>query len=117
VTGLRILVAEDDLLIGRLLADVLAGLGHIAIVATTEEAAVREALSWRPDLMVVDASLGDGSGIAAVDQILSVMPMPHIFLTGDPSKVRTVRPDACVLQKPFRQRELREAIDRAVGTR
>lgn len=115
LTGLRILVADDDFLIGRLLGDVLSGLGHVAIVVTTEDDAVQQALSQRPDLMIVDVALGCGSGIDAVDKISRVAPIPHIFLTGDPSTVRAGRPGAVVLQKPFRHRNLVEAIERVIA--
>jgi len=40
--------------------------------------------------------------------------MPHVFVSGDPSRVWLVRPNAIVLQKPFRQRELADAIWRAI---
>jgi len=113
--ALTLLVVEDDALIGRLLVDVLANLGHVAMIVTTEDAAVAAAARYRPDLMIVDVTLGDGNGIAAVDQILSKGPMPHIFVSGDPSKVWAARPDAIVLQKPFRQQDLARAIQRLMG--
>jgi CheY-like chemotaxis protein len=108
-------VAEDDLLIGRLLGDVLDGLGHRTTVVTTEEDAVQQALSQHPDLMIVDVALGSGSGIDAMAKISQQTSIPHIFLTGDPSTVRADCPEAIVLQKPFRQRNLVEAIDRVIA--
>lgn len=112
--ALSILVVEDDALIGKLLVDVLGGLGHVAKLVSTEESAVTAAAQFRPDLMIVDVTLGDGSGIAAIDRILDAGPMPHIFVSGDPSKVWVARPNAIVLQKPFRQKELAQTIGRVL---
>jgi len=113
--ALTLLIVEDDALIGRLLVDVLGNLGHVAMIVTTEDDAVTAAVRYRPDLMIVDVTLGDGCGIAAVDRILRAGPMPHIFVSGDPSKVWAARPDAIVLQKPFRQQGLAQAIQRLMA--
>lgn len=112
---LRILVAEDDAMIGVLLADLLSGMGHACTVAATEAGAVIHAIRYRPDLMIVDAQLGDGSGIAAVDEVLRAGPMPHLFVSGDAFRVTALRPGAVVLQKPFREADLARAIQRAFG--
>jgi CheY-like chemotaxis protein len=115
IEALRILVAEDDAMIGVLLFDLLSGMGHLCIVAATEAAAVIDALRYCPDLMIVDAQLGDGSGIAAVEEILRAGPMPHLFVSGDARQVSSLRPSAVVLQKPFREADLARAIQQAVG--
>jgi two-component system, response regulator PdtaR len=111
---LRILVAEDDAMIGSLLADLLSGMGHTCKIAASEAGAVIDAIRYGPDLMIVDAQLGDGSGIAAVDAILSAGPMPHLFVSGDARRVLALRPDAVVLQKPFREADLVRAMQQAV---
>jgi len=82
---------------------------------TTEEDAVQAALSQHPDLMIVDVALGSGSGLDAMAKISEQASIPHIFLTGDPSIVRADRPGAVVLQKPFRHRNLVEAIERVIA--
>lgn len=112
--ALGILVVEDDALIGRLMVDVLSCLGHVATVASSEDAAVVAAARCLPDLMIVDVGLGNGSGLVAIDRILGAGPMPHFFVSGDPSKVWSARPHAVVLQKPFRQRDLAQAIARVI---
>ena len=113
--ALRVLVVEDDALIGMLLAELLAGMGHdVCAVEATEARAVAAAIRCRPQLMIVDALLGDGSGLAAVDEILSTMPIPHVFVSGDISSVEVLRPDAVVIRKPFREAELSRAMKRAL---
>jgi CheY-like chemotaxis protein len=112
--ALRVLVVDDDALLGLCLAEMLMGIGYdICAIETTEAAAVAAAVKHAPDLMIVDARLRDGSGIAAVEQILRTWPIPYLFVTGDTRSVQEAKPGAVVLQKPFRESELVSAIRRA----
>jgi len=113
---LRVLIVEDDAVIGVLLAELVRGMGHeVCDTAATEAAAVTAAERFAPDLMIVDARLGRGSGIAAVDEILRAWPVAHFFLSGDAEGVRNRRPGAVVVRKPFRIADLARAIDLALA--
>ena len=57
------------------------------------------ALRDRPDLMIVDLQLREGNGLAAVDAILRVAPIPHIVVSGEPTPVK--RASGVRLQRPF----------------
>lgn len=110
----RILVVEDDALIGMYLSEMLVTMGHdVCAVEATEAHAVKAAAQHKPDLMIVDAQLIDGSGVAAVDEILRHGFIPHIFVSGDILKVRALKPSAIVIQKPYRKLDLVRAISRA----
>jgi two-component system, response regulator PdtaR len=112
---LRILVVEDNALIGMLLAEMLEQMGHeVCAVENTEATAVNTALCRGPDLLIVDAQLGDGSGIAAVDEILRFKFTPHFFISGDSQMVQALRPNAVVIQKPFFEPDLARAIRRTL---
>lgn len=112
---LRILLVEDDALIAIVLAEILDDMGHaIAGIEATEAGAVHAAARVRPDLMIVDASLREGSGIDAVATILQSDAIPHVFMSGE--EVPATCPPAVTLQKPFMRRDLARAIDRAMGT-
>jgi CheY-like chemotaxis protein len=114
--ALRVLVVEDNAIIGMLLAGVLAGMGHdVCAIEATEADAVTTATRCGPDLMFVDVQLGDGSGVSAVEKILRTGFVPHVFVSGDTLGVRALRPDAVVIQKPFRESDLARAIQRALG--
>jgi CheY-like chemotaxis protein len=114
--SLRVLVVEDNALIAMLLAQLLDGMGHdVCGTAATEAEAVIAASRHRPDLMIVDASLGPGSGVSAVDKILREGPLAHVFISGDAERVRARKPSAVVLRKPFRKAELASAIDLALA--
>jgi DNA-binding NtrC family response regulator len=114
--ALRVLVVEDDAIIAMLLADIFAGMGHdVCAIEATEAGAVAAAVRCRPDLMIVDARLGDGSGFTAVEEILRTGFVPHVFISGDISTVRARKPGAVAIQKPFDEAVLARAIERALG--
>jgi two-component system, response regulator PdtaR len=113
--ALRIMVVEDEGMIATLLADVLEEMGHeVCAVEATETAAVAVALCCRPEMMIVDARLGEGSGISAVDQILRTAFVPHVFVSGDALRVKQLKPGAVVMQKPFRELDLARAMQSAL---
>jgi CheY-like chemotaxis protein len=117
INALRIMVVEDESVIAFLLAEVLEGMGHkVCAIEATEAGAVAAAIGCRPDLLIVDERLGKGSGVAAVDQILRTWFVPHVFVSGDISRVRRLKPDAVMLPKPYRESDLASAIQRALGT-
>ena len=114
--ALRVLVVEDDALLAMLLAELLASMGHdVCATAATEAEALIAAIRYRPDLMIVDAGLGRGSGVSAVEEILRAGPVAHVFVRGDAESVCRRRPDAIVIRKPFREAELARAIDAALA--
>ena len=84
-------------------------------VEATEADTVKGATKHRPDIMIVDARLGDGSGIAAVDEILRTSSIPHVFASGDTLGVLRQRPRAIVIGKPYNERDLAQAIVRALN--
>jgi CheY-like chemotaxis protein len=113
--ALRVLVIEDDALIAMMLSELLAGMGHdVCATAASEAEAVSAATRYNPDLMIVDARLGRGSGVSAVEEILRAGPLAHLFISGDAETVRVRKPDAVVVRKPFREVDLARAIDMAL---
>jgi CheY-like chemotaxis protein len=114
-TARRILLIDDDTMIAMLLSEMLEEMGHhVGVTAATEAEAVTTAATYKPDLMIVDACLANGSGIGAVDQILKSGFIPHLFISGNIAKVRALRPDAVLLEKPFEERALMRAIASAL---
>lgn len=111
---LRILVVEDDAVMGMLLAELLVNMGHaVCGLAKTEAAAVATAARHRPDLMIVDMQLAEGTGVSAVEAIVRTGPIPHVFMSG--RSLEPVNPDAVVLRKPFREPDLARAIARVLA--
>ena len=112
---LRVLVIEDEVVIGMLLARVLVGMGHQVIsVEGTEQGAVTAAARVRPDLILVDERLRAGSGHAALERILRGGFIPHVWMSGDPLRRTNLAPGVAVLQKPFTEQALGLAIAQVV---
>lgn len=101
-------------MIALFLADLLEGIGH-EVCATVETAAevIAAAAAHRPDLIITDGNLREGSGVAAIKEILRSGFVAHIFVTGDPYRLAT-DPGAIIVQKPFTEHALTRAITRAL---
>ncbi|MBB6251102.1 response regulator [Nitrospirillum iridis] len=113
---LRILLVEDNALISLLLAEMLVDLGHeVCAIETTEAGAVAAAAQLRPDLMIVDAQLGEGSGLGAMATIARQDAIPHLFISGDRAGVQARNPGAVSIQKPFYEADLVRAIQHAIA--
>jgi DNA-binding response OmpR family regulator len=113
--ALRILLVEDDSLIGMFLGMTLEQMGHdVCAIETTEAGAVAAAERFRPDLMIVDAGLSAGDGVDAVVRILAQRPTPYVFASGDTTKVLARFPGSVVIRKPFDDTDLARAIQRAM---
>jgi CheY-like chemotaxis protein len=113
---LRILVVEDDTITGMLLGELLTSMGYdVCAIESTEADAVTAAARCRPDLMIVDVRLGEGSGVSAVEEILRAGPVSHVFVSGDISGVPALTPGTVIIRKPYREPDLAQAIQRAIG--
>ncbi|HLG88994.1 MAG TPA: response regulator [Alphaproteobacteria bacterium] len=114
--ALRIVVVEDDAVIGILLAELLAGMGHdVCAIETTEAGAVTAAAQYDPDMMIVDVGLGAGSGISAVEKILRSRPVPHVFVSGNVARSQMLSPGAVFIEKPYRESDLVRGILKALS--
>jgi len=115
--GLRILIVEDNVIIAMLLEATLADMGHgVCAIEGTESGAVAAAVRHKPDLLIVDDGLIEGSGISAVDRILRDGFVPHIFVSGADLTLKNLHPRAVRLSKPYHERDLVAAILQAFAT-
>ncbi len=87
----RVLIIEDEPIIAMDLENLVTELGHkVVATAATKDEAVAKAKSERPGLVLADINLGEGgSGIDAVNEILSSFDIPVIFITAYPEKLLT----------------------------
>lgn len=86
-TRARILIIEDEPIIAMDIEMIVRDLGHdVVAVATTHAEAVAEAQTHKPGLVLADIQLADNSsGIEAVQEILTGMNVPVIFITAFPN--------------------------------
>jgi CheY-like chemotaxis protein len=115
--NLRVEIIEDDALIALLLETLLEQMGHaVCATANTEAAAVDAADRCEPDLLIADARLRSGSGIAAVEKILRTRGgLAYLFVSGDIADIAVRLPAAITLRKPFAGAALARAIDSALA--
>lgn len=112
--ALRILLVEGDASIGALLSEILEGIGHQICAAEASAAnALAAAREWRPDLIFVDVGTNDAIGVAAVAEILREDFVPYVFVAGDALNALAFGANAILIQKPFRERDIADAIRQA----
>ena len=113
-----ILIIEDEPLIALDIEDTITSLGHRSVgIARTHKEAVKLAREKRPQLVLSDIQLADGSsGIDAVNDILSSFDVPVIFITAFPERLLTgERPEpAFLITKPFSPEMVKALIAQAL---
>jgi len=115
-TGSRsnVLIIEDEPLIALQIEEIVTSLGHNVVgTAATHSQAVALFDAHRPDLVLADIQLADGSsGIDAVNEILEKFSVPVIFITAFPERLLTgERPEPTYLiTKPFSDDFVRATI-------
>ncbi len=113
MTQFCVLIIEDDATIGLVLEEMLQDIGHtVCAIAMTEDQAVADAARFGPGLIIADQRLQKGSGLSAVQRILQREPIPFLFISGAP--IPGAHPST-VLPKPFVQKDLADAIHRALA--
>ena len=113
-----ILIIEDEPLIALDIEDTITSLGHRSVgIARTHKEAVKLAREKKPQLVLSDIQLADGSsGIDAVNEILSSFNVPVIFITAFPERLLTgERPEpAFLITKPFSPEMVKALIAQAL---
>lgn len=116
---IKILIVEDEWLIGNDMQNSLEGLGYKADVVTTGEEAVQKVWENLPDLVLMDIMLrGKKDGIETAQEIRSFFDIPIIYVTAYADKdilqrARITTPFGYML-KPFNVREAHIIIEMAI---
>jgi len=114
----RVLIIEDEPLIALDLETIVTEIGHEVVgSATTRRDAVALAAKTRPELILADVQLADGSsGIDAVNDILKDINVPVIFITAYPERLLTGEraEPAFLITKPFRPEMVKAVISQAL---
>jgi len=113
----NILIVEDERIIAMALEKRLKGLGYIvAGLAANGAEGVRDALALRPDIVLMDISLGKGiDGIEAAELVRNQADIPIVYMTAysDPGtleRAKLTTPFGYLL-KPYNDNELQMAIE------
>lgn len=120
LTGVRILIAEDEEPIRCFLSKVFERMGAEATVVEDATQAVETALAEKFDLLLLDVRMPGGGGVEAYQRIREVKPelaRRAVFMTGELSvEMNEIvgKEYSGVLQKPFMLQDLLEALQQAL---
>lgn len=119
--GAKILLVEDEERLQKVLARTLEQSGYLVATVATEASAVRAVLAQRPDVLVLDINLPDGTGWGVLRQLaahgVTCSMLPTIVLSaGQPAQKRiTEFNPRAFLPKPFPIDALKRLIAEALG--
>jgi CheY-like chemotaxis protein len=106
----KLLVVEDDAMIGMLLADMLDELGYtVAAEAASIDEALEAARKNDFDLAILDADL-KGRSISPVADVLVARDIQFVFVTGYGDHGLSAYRDRPTLSKPFQIDALKRAL-------
>lgn len=118
--GERVLVVEDQDDLRRLVAALLLSLGYRVVEAGGAEEAFESVAREPVDLLLTDVVLPGGvSGFELARRLEPENPgLKVLYMTGDPTRIVSDGrgPNAPVLRKPFRRKELAEVMRGALDT-
>jgi CheY-like chemotaxis protein len=113
-----ILIIEDEPIIALDIEALVRELGHgVSGIARTHKEALASVRAQSPGLVLADIHLADGSsGLAAVNEILTSVSVPVIFITAYPERLLTgEKPEpAFLITKPFKADTVRATISQAL---
>ena len=118
----KVLIVDDDVVLGRFLQIGLSRSGHEVKRAETREDAYSIAPAFRPDVLIVDWMLTDVDGVELAEILRARLPdLAVVLITGNPceevarkAEVAGISP---VLAKPVALAELNEAIEKATAAK
>jgi DNA-binding NarL/FixJ family response regulator len=114
---MRILLVDDDQLIRFVHQMFIERAGHEVVgVAEEESQAVELALELKPDIVVMDIRLEDGTnGISAMKSIQQTLNIPAIYISGNSDTKTMEEAEQTIMKaflvKPVTQDEIAKALD------
>ena len=111
VSGLRVLVVEDEVLVAMALEDTLEEFGCEVVGIASRIDAAKSAIHARDfDCAILDVNV-HGEAIYPVAEKLDERHVPYIFLTSyDSTEIRQAFRDRPILRKPMEPWALRQAL-------
>ena len=109
LTGRKVLVVEDDYLVGADLAGMLERAGAEVIGPATSIREALDALGALPDVATLDVQLGAETSFPIADE-LAKRGIPFIFATGTAEKIPSAYRSRLLCQKPLSDRIILKAL-------
>ena len=116
LSGLRVLVVEDEAMISMWVEEILGDLGcEVLATASRLDDAMAKARALEVDLALLDVNLA-GQLSYPVAEILQARRIPFVFATGyGAAGLPAALQEAQVLSKPFQQDQLAAALGHALA--
>lgn len=115
-----VLIIEDEPLISMDLEAVIEQMGHTVLgIARTHDEAIKIVQDSRPELILADIQLADGSsGLDTVHELIDGAPLPVIFITAYPERflMGEQPPKAWLLAKPFQPEDVESVVRKALAS-
>ncbi len=118
--SLKVLIVEDEVIIGEHIRSLLTNCGYEVIGHAMDTKQALELFTKnKPDLVLLDINLSDGQdGITLSSMLNMVQPVPHIYLTAQSDsatiqKAASTEPIAYIT-KPFEDKQLMASIEIAI---
>jgi CheY-like chemotaxis protein len=119
-----VLVVEDEVLIGMMVASVLEDIGFSSVTIAANGQQALEAADAQDFGLIVSDIILEHSKLNGIDIVVSLMqrkPVPVVFITAhagvaELQRIAAETPRAAVLRKPVVHRELHNAIAVLAGT-
>ncbi len=122
MTRKRVLIADDDETVRRLLRTTFADEAYEVVEAADGDQALEQLEQRSPDIVVLDWKMPKRHGAFVLDELKERYPrLPVIVLTAEGRQTQravaeSLRADAFIA-KPFSPRELLETVERLLGGR
>ena len=122
ITGLRVLLVDDEIFIREMGSDVLSLLGCVTTVASDGREAWNKfrANPSEFDIIITDYNMPEMTGIDLAAKVMNIKPsLPIIISTGFASGFTEKQAEdlgiSCILPKPYMIQELKDAIVEAMS--
>lgn len=112
--SLRILLVEDDVLIRLSTADMLGNLGHEVLEAANGKDALDLLVKEKFEVLLTDVGLPGMTGTELSNAALNIAPRLRVIFATGYDKIEEFA-SGVLLRKPYTERALAEALERAMG--
>lgn len=108
----HVLVLEDEPMVACYISDLAEDAGATSThIAATPAEAVASAMACKPEVILSDVQIIDGTGPQAVEEIRRRLgPVPVIYITGTPDACESCDYAAAILTKPVNARHVIHAF-------
>jgi DNA-binding response OmpR family regulator len=116
LSGVRVLVIEDEMMVSMLLEDMLSDIGYTPVgPATRMERALKMIENAQFDVAILDVNL-NGDETYPIADALTARAKPFVFASGyGANRLREEYRSIPSLQKPFQQQELERTLAAALN--